>query len=153
MNNNERAKKLSEHLNVPRGNMTLVEWFGAIKKAAKQPNTSIEELYDHTFNKGGAKKDDKPVPAKIEDAKTVEAVAVRPIRDTHGSAAAPLMQKFDVAAPTIQVHVPPAVVHAQSVRDLRAAELAIRFLTHCFVFGSGAMAGVLWVLRRQIMGG
>jgi hypothetical protein len=146
----KRVKELAAYYKVERGSKSLPEWMKAIKKAAGHEFMGMEELYALTFKPKGAKESaaaEKTTDAvgkeDAEDIKVVRADEVLPpVSHSH---------RVEVAAPTIQVCLPPTVVHAASVRDLRLVEIGQRLCMHVFVFGSGMMFGVLMsgaVLKR-----
>lgn len=135
----DRVRKLADHFKVARGTRTLPEWVGEIKKAAKQPNMSLEELYADTFEKASKPAVEKVVQAKaevIEKSGTSEPAASQTMVPH-------TLQRIEVAAPVIQVQPQPVVIQGAAVRDLRLVDVAHRLASNVFIFGSGVMFGVL----------
>lgn len=153
-NYKEQLTKLGEHHKVPRGVLSLTDWSAAIKKKAGQ-NDSIEVLYGKLASRVPSKEvvDVSPVKETVARAHTGG-----PRQDAAGAVASPGISAvphhtFSFGAPSITLQVPPANITIPDLRAMRLVDLVTRLSVHVFVFGSGAMFGVLFSMRKLILGG
>jgi len=133
----------------PKSDSSMAQRAGEVKRIAKMPNDTIDTIYEKLILKKGnvpviavgdkkdeAKKEDKPkdgeiIPPGKTDLKVDGA-----------------NQRVDVAAPSLMFNLAPSSVTVNP-GNVSWAYTAQRAMMYAFVFGSGAMFGVLALLAKM----